>query len=46
MIFGMDILKNNNIENLTKLKTRNCIDGKGVIRVINVIKKLIYDKNI
>lgn len=43
MIFGTNILKNNNIENLTKLKTHNCIDGKGVIRVINIIKKLIYD---
>ena len=44
--FDLDILKNQNIENLIKLKTRNCIDGRGVIRIINIIKKLVYDKNI
>ena len=46
MIFDVNILKNKNIEDLTKLKTHNCIDGRGIIRVINIIKKLVYDKNI
>ena len=40
MIFDVNILKNKNIEDLTKLKTHNCIDGRGIIRVINIIKKL------